>query len=408
MSQQIRVLKTAKEHAAACARTVKLMAGDLPADSSEEQELELLQLVIAAYEKDRVPKPQVEPLEAIRFRMEQEGLKQKDLVPFIGPVSKVSEVLSGARPLSLAMVKKLHNGLGIPAAALLHEETPDGPDLKPHEYEKFPLQEMAEHGLFPGFSGSVTELKRDAVTLVKAFLASANSGVSSRALLRAPLHQSGDRTMDDYGLLAWRASVVRMAESAPPRGSYRDGAITPSWLRDVAKLSSFDRGPRLAQEYLSKQGICLVLKRHFKKTYLDGAAMLQGSVPIVALTLRYDRPDNFWFALLHELVHVQLHLRPSCLFIADNLDDKARSSRREEEEADAGAQEALIPEKLWKASAVRKTHAAEDALELAREAGIHPAIVAGRVRHEAKNWRLLSGLISGAGSVKGCFAEQFK
>ena len=214
--------------------------------------------------------------------------------------------------------------------------------------------------------------------------------------------------MDEFGLLAWRASVVRMAHASPPRGSYKDGVITPAWLRDVAKLSSFDRGPRLAQEFLSKHGICLVLKRHFKKTYLDGAAMLQGSMPIVALTLRYDRPDNFWFALLHELAHVQLHLRPTCLFIADNLDDKARSTHRVEEEADAGAQEALIPEKLWKASAVRKTHALGDALELAQQAGVHPSIVAGRVRHETKNWRLLAGLISTAGSVKACFADQYK
>ena len=409
MSQQIRVLKTAKEHLAACARLATLMVGELAPDSSEEQELELLQLVIAAYEKERVRKPVADALTALRFRMEQQGLTQKDLIPFIGSASKVSEVLSGDRALSLSMVKKLHNGLGIPAAALLHDGAPEDSDDEPrYDYSKFPLLEMQEHGLFPGFTGGSAELKQHAAPLVKAFLATANQVSPSRALLRAPLHQSGDRTMDEYGLVAWRASVVRSAQSSPPRGTYKDGVITSSWLRDVAKLSSFDRGPRLAQEFLSKHGICLVLKRHFKKTYLDGAAMLYENMPIVALTLRYDRPDNFWFALLHELVHVQLHLRESRLFIADNLDDKARSNHREEEQADAGAQEALIPSKLWKASAVRETFAVEDALELAQQAGVHPSVVAGRVRHETKNWRLLAGLISSAGSVKACFADQFK
>ena len=72
----------------------------------------------------------------------------------------------------------------------------------------------------------------------------------------------------------------------------------------------------------------------------------------------------------------------------------------------AGAQEALIPEKLWKASAVRESHSLADALDLARQACVHPCIVAGRIRHETGNWRLLSGLISEAGSVKHCFSNQ--
>lgn len=183
--------------------------------------------------------------------------------------------------------------------------------------------------------------------------------------------------------------------------------VTSAWLRDLAKLSAFDGGPRLAQEYLSKHGISLVFEKHFKKTYLDGAAMLDGEQPIVALTLRHDRVDNFWFALLHELIHVAKHLRPSHLFIADNLDDKTRKGQTEEDEADAGAQEALIPMSLWKNSSVFRTHAPEDAIALAREAGVHPAIVAGRLRFETGNWRLLSGLVSSADSVRQHFAEQF-
>ena len=123
--------------------------------------------------------------------------------------------------------------------------------------------------------------------------------------------------------------------------------------------------------------------------------MLDGETPVVALTLRYDRVDNFWFALLHELVHVQKHLNASHLFIADNLDDKSRANEEAEREADAGAGEALIPTDAWEQSAVRTAPTAENALALARKLRIHPAIVAGRVRHETGNWRLLTNLNKG-------------
>lgn len=167
----------------------------------------------------------------------------------------------------------------------------------------------------------------------------------------------------------------------------------------------FEKGPRLAKEFLADAGIALVFEPHFKKTYLDGAAMLDGSVPIVALTLRHDRLDSFWFALMHELVHVQKHLKPLHAFIADNLDDKTRSSV-EEHEADQGARDALIPAADWKKSAVKTFHNSKNAIALAEKLRIHPAIVAGRVRFENDNWRLLNSLLGVKSEVGLCFEDQ--
>jgi HTH-type transcriptional regulator/antitoxin HigA len=125
---------------------------------------------------------------------------------------------------------------------------------------------------------------------------------------------------------------------------------------------------------------------------LDGAAMLDGSRPVVALTLRHDRLDNFWFALMHELVHVQKHLRSDNDFIADNLEDKIQMQTRDEQEADEGAKHALIDPEEWEKSAVRLEHNTENAKALADKLRIHPVIVAGRVRHDTGNWRLLSNI----------------
>ena len=188
------------------------------------------------------------------------------------------------------------------------------------------------------------------------------------------------------------------------RSSYCNNTITDDWLRDLAKLSKFDKGPQLAHEYLANHGIALVVEPHFKKTYLDGAAMLDDGMPIVALTLRHDRIDNFWFALMHELVHVRKHLTAKHLFIADNLDDKTRSTK-EEDEADKGARDSLIPPMEWQKSDVRNTQSAKDAVALADRLRIHPAIVAGRVRHETENWRLLNGLLGERGDVRKHFED---
>ncbi len=390
MKQPVQVIKTQEGYEAAVARLSALMDEDIVPGSDEESELELLALVIQTYERDKVERPVSDPIEAILFRMDQQNLQKKDMVPYFGSLSKVSEVLARKRPLSVSMMRKLHKGLGIPADVLLGDSEVDRIDLSvepPVDYLKFPLGEMLERRYFTGFAGSLREAKDHVEELIGGFL----QGIPSSSLqsrLRARLHQDGSRLMDEYALLAWQAAVLKKARLHPPHGQYKQGCVTEDWLRELARLSRFDQGPRLAQEFLSNAGIVLVIERHFKKTYLDGAAMLDEERPIVALTLRHDRVDNFWFALMHELVHVQKHLRGDRLFIADNLDDKTRSSK-EEKEADQGALEALIPPDAWKAAAVRARPIKANALALAESLRIHPAIVAGRVRYEASNWRLL-------------------
>ena len=133
--------------------------------------------------------------------------------------------------------------------------------------------------------------------------------------------------------------------------------------------------------------------------------MLDGDRPVVALTLRHDRLDNFWFALLHELVHVKEHLRPDRDFIADNLEDKIHQQTKEEREADEGAREVLIPRSEWLASDLRSSPTMDAALALADKLRIHPTIVAGRVRYESGNWRLLSSI---KGEVRCQFLDQLQ
>lgn len=86
--------------------------------SGEFDELEVLVSLVERYEDEKYPIPNPDPLTAIEFRMEQQNLKNKDLIPFIGSKSEVSEILSGKRDLTLDMIRKLNKELGIPAEVL--------------------------------------------------------------------------------------------------------------------------------------------------------------------------------------------------------------------------------------------------------------------------------------------------
>jgi HTH-type transcriptional regulator / antitoxin HigA len=114
-----KVIKTTVEYERALARVEQLFTAK--PDTAEGDELELLLLIVETYEKKEFPIDLPSPIEAIRFRMEQANLKQKDLVPIFGTKGKVSEVLSGKRELSLTMIRRLVDELEIPAAVLLQK-----------------------------------------------------------------------------------------------------------------------------------------------------------------------------------------------------------------------------------------------------------------------------------------------
>jgi HTH-type transcriptional regulator/antitoxin HigA len=112
-----KILKTEADYEAALAYIETLM--DAAPGSPEEEELSLFTLLVEQYEREHYPIDPPDPIDAILFRMDQEGLTRADLVPYIGSQSKVSEVLRRKRPLSITMIRNLHEGLSIPAATLI-------------------------------------------------------------------------------------------------------------------------------------------------------------------------------------------------------------------------------------------------------------------------------------------------
>ncbi len=117
-----RVIKNEAQYEAACQRIYEMINASqdpiLP-DSGEADEMELLSILIEKYEKEHFPIEPPDPIEAIKFRMEQMNLKQKDIAPLFGGKTRISEVLSNKRPLSMKMIVLLNRYLGIPLESLV-------------------------------------------------------------------------------------------------------------------------------------------------------------------------------------------------------------------------------------------------------------------------------------------------
>jgi HTH-type transcriptional regulator / antitoxin HigA len=116
---QIQPIKTDADYRAVLAEVSALVDLDPAPDTPEADRLDVLVTLLQAYEARHFPIGPATPIEAIKFRMEQQGLTPKDLQPMIGGLNRVYEVLAGRRPLTLAMMRRLHAQLGIPAESLL-------------------------------------------------------------------------------------------------------------------------------------------------------------------------------------------------------------------------------------------------------------------------------------------------
>jgi HTH-type transcriptional regulator/antitoxin HigA len=117
----IRPIHTEADYKATRKEISALMESDPDPGTPEADRLDILATLVQAYEARNVPITAPDPVEAIRFRMDQSGLSVKDLEPLIGKSNRVYEVLNRKRPLTLAMIRRLHKILGIPADVLIAE-----------------------------------------------------------------------------------------------------------------------------------------------------------------------------------------------------------------------------------------------------------------------------------------------
>jgi HTH-type transcriptional regulator/antitoxin HigA len=377
----VRPIRTDDDYRSALKRAEALFGRD---NQKDRDELEVLQALIERWERSLHSIEAAKPSEAIKFRMAQTGLTQRDLLPYLGSKSRVSEILNGQRQPTVDQIRALHQHLGIPVTSLIG---------------------ASKHEPAAGLSSTLlaAEERLRGLGVIKGkenlagFLSRSKASIPAVAMLRKSRTERTNAKTDMAALEAWcAAALVRADEFTIKKTKISDPEKA---ARQLAQLSVLPDWRYQLVAALNRLGIILIILEHLPGTFLDGAAMCRrDGLPVIVLTLRHDRLDNFWFTLLHEFAHVVRHLSPDRQVILDDLD--VASSETIEAEADSFARDALIPPAMWKR--INKYSSTEEVLGAAEKAGVHPAIAAGRWRFEHSDYRRFSKLI-GRGEVKTAF-----
>ena len=330
----------------------------------------------------------VTPGRIIANELEARGWTQKDLAAIMGrPEQAISEIVSARKQITPETARELAQAFGTSAELWMNLETNYRLQLaeRPQEeeevalrrqiYQAAPVTELQKRGWIPQ-AANATALKEALCAYLG--VTSLDSPVPAAAALR----HSARRGPEQKAEIAWVKRVELLArQQSAADGERRDWPqIVSSLLALAERAEDVGRVP----ETLLCQGVHFVIVPHLPRTYLDGAALWVDGRPVVALTLRYDRIDAFWFTLLHELAHLALGHEGDYL---DQLYDAGRG--RPTEDAEEQAANAQARDWLLDAGAVERfiqaagpTFTRSQVLWFAKEQRRHAGIVVERLHYE--------------------------
>lgn len=338
------------------------------------------------------------------------GLSQKELGDRLGVQQQQiqryeSEAYCAANLDRLeAVARALRLNITIQASI---EENPIGeiaPNLKSMNIDlnKMPLKEMKKRQWLVPLENVEAAKTSDDKILAAAFLSRAIGKTSHATFFRQNVRANS--RVNRHSLFAWQAGVLHKARDKIDSAELISKNLDDHWVKELVALSRVSRGPLEAVKLLQSKGIIVIIEPHLEKTFIDGAAMLvDNKWPVIALTLRHDRLDNFWFVLLHELGHIFLHRNSGLEF--GFFDEESSTNRdQREKEADEFAERALIPAEAWNTSFVRFSESVDEIKSFASKYQVGPWIVAGRIRKERNRYHIFADLL-GQGEVRKLFPE---
>jgi HTH-type transcriptional regulator / antitoxin HigA len=331
----------------------------------------------------RVPTPG----KILSRELEARGWTQKDLAEIIGrPVQTINEIIRGTKQITPETAIELSQALGtspefwtnLEAKYRLHlagkekqeEETEQNITRKSRLYTILPISELIKNGWIKK-ADSIDDLEQQ----VCRFLCIPS--LDEIPQLDVNFRCSEHREPEDISRIAWVKRVENLAKEQIVTCFDRtklENAI-PEILACAEQVENIVLIPKL----LADLGVHFVIVPHLSKTYLDGAAFYLESNPVIALTLRYDRIDSFWFTLMHELAHIVLGHQGSFL---DNLD--ALEENEEETEANQKAAEWLIHSQPLNDFIIRnkKVFSRKAIEKFSQTQSRHPGIILGRLQHD--------------------------
>lgn len=301
----------------------------------------------------------------------------------------LSDLLNDKKPVSLEMAKVLAGVFDTSAQYWLNLDNAYrlrladeksvkeiAADIKATIYERMPIRDMTKKGWIAG-SKEVDELKDQVQDFWE--IPDLDFSFMDKEEFCLPRKSEAFNQFNAYYALTWYRKAKLEAQKIKAKPFDRERL--EELCRNMNSYTLTDQGLIDFLSNLEEIGVKFMVLPHLEKTYLDGAAFLDGQNPVVVYTGRYKRIDNFWFTIAHELAHVLLHLNDQYHFVLDNLRNGEKNER--EDEANLYAGTALKHTELLKYLKPKIHYLTVSIIEeCAEELQIHPSIIIGKLAHD--------------------------
>jgi HTH-type transcriptional regulator/antitoxin HigA len=341
------------------------------------------------YKNDTPP-----PGHFIKQELEERGLAQRDLAYILGTTEQVvTRLLSGKHGVSPEMAKALGQAFDVnpelfinlqAAYDLAHAKDPDVDLASRARWQNtYPVREMINRGWIKDARSA--ELDNQMARFFKA----ANANEVYQPAHAAKKTNTGEPATGAQ--IAWLYRVVQIAEHMTDSKPYSVTAMSKS-QRALKALMANPEDIRRVPALLADCGIRFIIVEGLPNAKIDGVChWLDTTKPVIGMTLRFDRIDNFWFVLWHELMHVlNRHAQKESIIDVELEGDRSADSA-DEREANHGAAEACVPQgDLLSFLAKRNNFISEmDVKFFAQQQRVHSGIVVGQIQRQTKRWNFL-------------------
>jgi HTH-type transcriptional regulator / antitoxin HigA len=319
----------------------------------------------------------------LKRELETRGWSQKDLAQILGrPAQVITEIVRGTKQITPDTALELAAALGTSARfwtsleteyrlclAQSRRSTGSVIERRAKIFELLPVSELVRRGWIKG-SRDVDELQQQVFAFLRV------SSLEEEPRLAASYRRSTDSEDVAAAQRAWLRRVEILADAQRITTKFSVSKFR-SAIPSLRAMAAQTEGVAMVPEFLAEHGVRFVVVRHLPKTKVDGAAMYAANHPIVALTLRYDRIDWFWFTLMHEVAHVALgHKRGHLDFLDERTTDDEDEAAANDFASDALLSTDAVASFAHSQSGLISRLAVE---KFAQQQGIHPGVVVGRL-----------------------------
>ena len=327
------------------------------------------------------------PGDSIRAELEHYGWEQRDLAEIMDRSDKnISQIITNKVPITYetaALLGKTFNQsveFWLTLDARYRERLQEDAKIKDTEaraliYRYTPVRALRLIGVLPT---DQSQLHKSVMTFWN--IKELDFGFLDQRVAACFRKSNAYNGFNPYNALAWLQVVKNNVQKRTISHKYNKKSLE-DLVQAIPKYSTMPNGILKFIQKLERCGVLFDYAQHLPQTYTDGAAFLLNKTPVIAYTARFDRDDNFWFTIAHEIGHILLHLGKQKTFI-DSMDHLEET--QEEKEANVFAEEALHSNAILKACDSFRRPSSKRIKMVASELKLTPSIVCGCLQHHAK------------------------